>query len=277
MVENNLFTVYCEHCHKNFNIPYSQRDKRLCEKCKSKTNSQCLICKKEFTGDLVCSKECNIEYLSNLKIIENNPNWNNLPIKKCEYCDKEFGETLCEKYQNKTRKYCSVSCRNHTKNYSLKIKNKKDCFLCDKNGRMHKGVVLCSKCHKLTSKNKSFWELVFTILLSSSRIVPKVWGAEVHIINSVHYCLKYLIFFKDCYFSNHWHQIKQELWHCLIGDFEMLITDENGETISTFSRGDKIEIKQGVIHQLFAKQDSILVEVSTQHFNEDSHYKISAL
>lgn len=237
--------------------------------------------------------------------------------RQCENCNKDFKESKCGLHQGQIRKFCSVKCRNEARigikpngemaegsndyppqfNNNLKNKIRKrdnyKCCLCSEDGINHAVhhidsnkencdesnlLSLCRRCHGLTYTNNYFWETIFTSFMSGSKIVSKAWGAEVHIVNNAAYCLKYLIFFKDCYFSNHWHEIKRELWYCIVGDFEMLLTDKNGkETISRFKKGDKVEIVPGIVHQLFAKQNSVLVEVSTQHFDEDSNYKPTAL
>jgi quercetin dioxygenase-like cupin family protein len=84
--------------------------------------------------------------------------------------------------------------------------------------------------------------------------------------------LKYLIFYKDQYFSNHYHTAKKESWHCLIGKFEVVLTDLNNEQeYIEFKEGDKLEIDRKVVHQIRALKHSILTEVSTQSFVEDSY------
>ena len=75
-------------------------------------------------------------------------------------------------------------------------------------------IELCQKCHNATHHGRTFWEIIFSGLISGSPIIKKDWGAEVHIANNNNYCLKYLIFFKDKQFSFHVHSLKTEL--CII-------------------------------------------------------------
>ena len=84
--------------------------------------------------------------------------------------------------------------------------------------------------------------------------------------------MKYLVFFKGRKFSWHKHEIKQELWFCMWGNFECIINTENNEYFDyiKFKAGDKIEIMPNVEHQLMATTNSIIVEVSTTDFPEDS-------
>jgi len=133
-------------------------------------------------------------------------------------------------------------------------------------------VCLCQRCHMMTNFNRTFWENVFSALYSGSKIVKKGWGIEVHIVNNPSYCLKYLIFFEDRKFSFHYHSHKKELWHCLVGEFECILQKGNNEkSIFPFKKGDKIELEPGIKHQLFAKKNSIITEVSTTDYVEDSY------
>ncbi len=107
-------------------------------------------------------------------------------------------------------------------------------------------------------------------MLSNSKIIVKPWGGEVHIVNHNEYCLKYLIFFKNKQFSHHVHSLKKELWHCINGGFECVLEKDGVKKCFIFNTGEKLEIEPGVIHQLQALEDSILVEVSTRDYPEDS-------
>ena len=142
----------------------------------------------------------------------------------------------------------------------------------DKNNNDEENLVcLCERCHGLTNFNRIFWESMFKSIFSGSKIVKKGWGLECHITNNKEYCLKYLIFFKDKQFSYHYHTLKKELWHCLVGKFKAKTDPGSCEEEFTFRAGEKIEIKQNVIHQLTAIENSILVEVSTTSYAEDSY------
>ena len=131
-------------------------------------------------------------------------------------------------------------------------------------------ITLCKKCHNTTNHGRTFWEIIFTALISGSKIVKKGWGVEVHITNNPSYCLKYLIFFKHKQFSYHSHNLKKELWHCLWGKFECILSHEDKKQYFIFKQGDKIELEPHISHQLRALRNCILTEVSTPDFPEDS-------
>jgi mannose-6-phosphate isomerase-like protein (cupin superfamily) len=68
--------------------------------------------------------------------------------------------------------------------------------------------------------------------------------------------------------------IKDETWYVQEGAFQFdWIDTENGERCYTqIQKGDVIEIKKGLPHQLTALIDGATIfEVSTEHFDEDSY------
>lgn len=112
--------------------------------------------------------------------------------------------------------------------------------------------------------------------------VEKVWGYELWIHNDADYCGKLLVF-NLCgnKFSMHYHLKKKETWYVQKGGFIFNWIDiENGQLKSkVLSVGDSVLIERGQPHQLEAMVDnSIMFEVSTEHFNEDSYriYKNNA-
>lgn len=118
----------------------------------------------------------------------------------------------------------------------------------------------------------TFWDNVSAALMSGAPIIEKTWGFEAHIVNHKDYCLKYLVFDKGASFSYHYHKIKKELWHCLMGKFKCLLTTEDGNDIFRyFHKGNILELPPHTIHQLYAIENSIIVEVSTTDFKEDSY------
>jgi len=259
---------------------------------------------------VVCSKECLAKYQSEQRLNENNPSWiDNKEKAICKRCGKEFEYTRRNLHVGQKRVFCSLNCsRNNGNNkeihdnvggnhkyvfgFNKKLKNKikeRDnncCQLCGetKNLKIHhidynknnieenNLITLCKKCHNITNFNREFWLQTFIGLGSNSKIIKKGWGLEIHIANNNKYCLKYLIFFKGKKFSWHKHLLKQELWFCVWGKFECVLNTENNECFDyfIFKAGDKIEIKPNVEHQLMALTNSIIVEVSTTDFPEDS-------
>lgn len=105
--------------------------------------------------------------------------------------------------------------------------------------------------------------------------VEKTWGYELWIHNDPQYCGKLLVFTKkDNRFSMHYHMIKNETWYVQEGSFEFdWIDTENGKLHTMkIMTGQVIEVQKGLPHQLKALEDnSIIFEVSTEHFDSDSY------
>ena len=107
------------------------------------------------------------------------------------------------------------------------------------------------------------------------KIVQKSWGYEKWIYNDKEYCGKLLVFPKKMsHFSMHYHLIKKESWYVQNGSFELTYIDTVNAEIEflELNVGDSITIERGQPHQLMALEDnSIISEVSTEHFDEDSY------
>jgi mannose-6-phosphate isomerase-like protein (cupin superfamily) len=115
----------------------------------------------------------------------------------------------------------------------------------------------------------------FDVKIQHPKRVEKKWGYELWIHNDTDYCGKLLVFNNSGdKFSMHYHMIKDETWYVQEGAFQFdWIDTENGERLYTqIQKGDVIEIKKGLPHQLTALTDGATIfEVSTQHFDEDSY------
>lgn len=265
---------------------------------------------KHYGERIVCSRECLSVYLSQQRLNENNPAWIEDKEKAtCKRCGKVFEYTRRNLHKGQNVVFCSLNCsRNNGNNKEIQNNIKLDhkyargfnkglkdrikerdgncCQLCSETEDLHVHhidynkknngdnnlITLCKKCHNITNFNREFWTQVFIGLNSNSKVVKKGWGLEIHLVNNEKYCLKYLVFFKGKKFSWHKHILKQELWFCMWGSLECVINSEDGEFFDyfLFKMGDKIEIKQNVEHQLMAITNSIIVEVSTTDFLEDS-------
>ena len=107
------------------------------------------------------------------------------------------------------------------------------------------------------------------------KIVPKGWGYEKWICNTEEYCGKLLVFEKEqAKFSMHYHIIKKESWYVQEGQFQFdwIDTEKAEQHTDILNVGDSLTIDRGQPHQLTALQpNSIIFEVSTEHFNEDSY------
>ena len=281
------YTFNCKFCNKE-NIT---EDKNLlhcnqtcefnCSEENIKKTSKCIVCQKKFNHygeSITCSKKCLDEYVKDKKIGENNPAFKEVELRRCVKCNKEF--EMPKSFLKKDREFCSLACKHEiAKQNPIKtdLKSNKICAICGDNKDVDAcqidescSINLCEKCKQSKKEEPVFWEIVFSGLVSSSKIVKKEWGAEIHIANNNDYCLKYLIFFKNKQFSHHLHNLKKELWHCIYGNFECVLEKNNEKIHLDFNQGQKIEIEAGVIHQLQAKKNSILVEVSTRDYPEDS-------
>jgi mannose-6-phosphate isomerase-like protein (cupin superfamily) len=102
----------------------------------------------------------------------------------------------------------------------------------------------------------------------------KGWGYEEWIWNSPAFCQKLLFFDPDKRCSYHYHKIKYEVFRVLAGSFIMVygwLDDIEQARRVSFEVGDVLEIPVGMRHQMIAgPEGGILMEVSTQHFEEDS-------
>ena len=103
--------------------------------------------------------------------------------------------------------------------------------------------------------------------------VPKGWGEELIIENNDKYCGKLLIFKAGCKFSMHYHMIKDETWYVDKGEFiYRWIDTETAEVHEQHLKvGDIVRQRPGQPHQLEAKTEGIIFEVSTTHSDSDSY------
>jgi mannose-6-phosphate isomerase-like protein (cupin superfamily) len=103
--------------------------------------------------------------------------------------------------------------------------------------------------------------------------VPKGWGEELIIENNDKYCGKLLIFKAGCKFSMHYHMIKDETWYVDKGEFiYRWIDTETAEIHEQHLKvGDIVRQRPGQPHQLEAKTEGTIFEVSTTHSDSDSY------
>jgi mannose-6-phosphate isomerase-like protein (cupin superfamily) len=115
----------------------------------------------------------------------------------------------------------------------------------------------------------------FDVKIKQPKRVEKQWGHELWIHNDSQYCGKLLVFTNSGNkFSMHYHMLKNETWYVQEGAFQFdWIDTESAERCYTqLQKGDVVYIEKGLPHQLTALIDnSIVFEVSTQHFDEDSY------
>lgn len=113
------------------------------------------------------------------------------------------------------------------------------------------------------------------MVIHTPKRVDKTWGYELWIHNDEEYCGKLLVFSeKGNHFSLHYHLKKKESWYIQQGSFELrwINTKYGIEKVDVLTVGDCVTIERGQPHQLIALEDnSIVFEVSTEHFDNDSY------
>lgn len=102
----------------------------------------------------------------------------------------------------------------------------------------------------------------------------KGWGYELWLTNNEKYCGKILHFYEGKQCSFHYHKKKHEHFYVLKGNFTIKLSwnndRDNAEELFLYS-GDVIEIPVGLRHQMFALTEGELIEISTEHFEDDSY------
>ena len=95
----------------------------------------------------------------------------------------------------------------------------------------------------------------------------KIWGEEKWITNTKKYCAKILCLKKGYRCSYHYHKIKDETFYILKG----VILMELGKEEFLMWEGSIIHIPIGAKHRFTGATDAEILEVSTQHFEDDSY------
>ena len=103
------------------------------------------------------------------------------------------------------------------------------------------------------------------------KIVPKVCGEELWLVNSDKYCGKLLTINKGAKGSYHYHKIKEETFFCLYGDVLLTIQGEEHHLGST---SNPITVNAGDMHSIEGIRESVILEVSTPH-NDDDVYRLT--
>ena len=103
--------------------------------------------------------------------------------------------------------------------------------------------------------------------------IDKGWGYELWIVNNEKYCGKILKFNDNTKFSMHYHLKKDETWFVKSGKFIFRWVDtKNADIIEQeLTENDTIRIPMGLPHQLETIAGGAIIEISTQHFEEDSY------
>lgn len=108
---------------------------------------------------------------------------------------------------------------------------------------------------------------------SSPDVHPKGWGHELWIRNCNLYCGKILVFLPKKKFSWHYHKVKDETFFVLEGELLLRFGYEDD-----LANSSCIELRPGAVfhvppllrHQLESITAAKVMEISTEHFEEDS-------
>lgn len=95
--------------------------------------------------------------------------------------------------------------------------------------------------------------------------VPKLWGHEEIIVNNDLYCGKLLFVDKGATSSYHFHISKKETFYILRGVVALVF---DGRTKIMYT-GDSITIDPKTRHSFHGQEDSVIIEISTPHRDED--------
>lgn len=111
------------------------------------------------------------------------------------------------------------------------------------------------------------------LIKTEATIVKKGWGHEVQIVNNAMYCGKVLHYDAGARMSMHYHIDKTETWYVAKGSIIVSgIYPNIAERYEIEAKaGDVIHINRGVIHQIFAIQESDVFEVSTPDSSDDNY------
>jgi quercetin dioxygenase-like cupin family protein len=108
----------------------------------------------------------------------------------------------------------------------------------------------------------------------SAQIYPKGWGHELWLVNSKLYCGKILVFKDGKRCSWHFHKIKTETFYVLQGEFRIMYSMEDdiqSANSIVLNQGQIFHVPRLMRHQMIANGDSQLIEVSTEHSENDSY------
>lgn len=116
----------------------------------------------------------------------------------------------------------------------------------------------------------------------AQHFVPKRWGWESWIVNNDRYCGKKIFFKKGKFCSYHWHKLKDEVLYIESGlcgftwgtsgfTWGTVIEHDAGPHHKLLRPGDGFHVKPNVLHQMYALEDTVILEFSTKHLDEDSY------
>jgi len=101
--------------------------------------------------------------------------------------------------------------------------------------------------------------------MDEGRVVTKIWGEEVYITNRPEFCSKWLYISPGYVCSLHYHPKKAESFHVVAGSGVIVV----GSTLWPVSVGETLHVPRGTPHCFATLTGMTLLEVSTQHSDED--------
>lgn len=110
-------------------------------------------------------------------------------------------------------------------------------------------------------------ELVYPL---DMKFVPKSWGNEIWIVNNDLYCGKKLYINKGKNCSFHYHEIKDEFLYVESGKILMIYEDFKKLSILEMPAGFGFRVTPYLKHQMYAIEESVILEFSTFHSDSDS-------
>jgi sialic acid synthase SpsE/quercetin dioxygenase-like cupin family protein len=95
----------------------------------------------------------------------------------------------------------------------------------------------------------------------------RVGSAMITVINR-EYCKRLVLLLPGQMHPEHWHAQKDETFHLLHGEIELVLGDER----RTYGRNDVVVIPRGVRHQFRSDTGAVIEEISSTHTQDDSSY-----
>jgi len=106
------------------------------------------------------------------------------------------------------------------------------------------------------------------------KFVSKPWGYELWIVNNDKYCGKILFIKQGKQCSFHYHKVKDEVLYVQTGRIRFRWQDPDpkvGGGVQELGPGEAWHVEPGFIHQMYAIEDTTIIEISTHHEDSDSY------
>jgi len=107
--------------------------------------------------------------------------------------------------------------------------------------------------------------------------VDKVWGSEVWMANTDMYCGKLLYLKKGKRSSIHYHKNKDETFYIHSGRVLMELWEDDKHENKIMEEGEVLRLRPNTKHRFSGLEDSLIIETSTHHEEEDSYRDSSQL